>query len=201
MLKKYKLVIKSILAMLVVAIFANTALAQPSQMPLLERSSQPVGHYEFCQQYQSECQPNPPAVVPTLTEDLWSQLIEVNGSVNTVIIPRTDEEIFGVAERWAYPTKQGDCEDFALLKQYMLQRAGVPRSALLITVLRQRNGAGHAVLTVRTSEGDFVLDNLDERILPWNETDYLYLKRQSELDSGKWIGIADDRDILVGSVR
>ena len=83
----------------------------------------------------------------------------------------------------------------------MLQRAGVPRSALLITVLRQRNGAGHAVLTVRTSEGDFVLDNLDERILPWNETDYLYLKRQSELDSGKWIGIADDRDILVGSVR
>ncbi|MEP0507443.1 MAG: transglutaminase-like cysteine peptidase, partial [Aurantimonas coralicida] len=57
------------------------------------------------------------------------------------------------------------------------------------------------VLTVRTSEGDFVLDNLDERILPWNETDYLYLKRQSELDSGKWIGIADDRDILVGSVR
>ena len=201
MLKKYKLVIKSILAMLVVVIFANTALAQRSQMPMLERTSQPVGHYEFCQRYQSECQPNPSAVIPTLTEDLWSQLIEVNGSVNTVIIPRTDEEIFGVAERWAYPTKQGDCEDFALLKQYMLQRAGVPRSALLITVLRQRNGAGHAVLTVRTSEGDFVLDNLDERILPWNETDYLYLKRQSELDSGKWIGIADDRDNLVGSVR
>jgi predicted transglutaminase-like cysteine proteinase len=46
-----------------------------------------------------------------------------------------------------------------------------------------------------------VLDNLDERILVWNETDYLYLKRQSEEDAGKWVAIADDRDILVGSIR
>ena len=109
--------------------------------------------------------------------------------------------MFGVPELWSYPTTEGDCEDYALLKQYMLQRAGVPRSALLITVLRQRNGAGHAVLTVRTDQGDFVLDNLDERILAWNETDYLYLKRQSERDAGKWVAIADDRDILVGSIR
>ncbi|WP_029703889.1 transglutaminase-like cysteine peptidase, partial [Aurantimonas coralicida] len=92
MLKKYKIVIKSILTVPVAILSVNTALAQPTQMPMSERTSQPVGHYEFCQQYQSECQPNPPAVVPTLTEDLWSQLIEVNGSVNTVIIPRTDEE-------------------------------------------------------------------------------------------------------------
>ena len=83
----------------------------------------------------------------------------------------------------------------------MLQRTGVPRSALLITVLRQPNGAGHAVLTVRTDRGDFVLDNLNERILAWNETDYLYLKRQSERNAGEWIAIVDDRDMLVGSVR
>ena len=107
----------ALISMSAVIISANCALAQASRMPMLERASQPVGHYEFCQRYQNECRTNPPATLPALTEDLWSQLVEVNNSVNTVIIPRTDEEIFGVSEHWTYPTTQGDCEDFALLKQ------------------------------------------------------------------------------------
>jgi len=197
----HSIVIKISIGIAAVVISYTSAAADPSWMPTTGRTSQPVGHYEFCQQYPTECQPNEPTAIPELTDELWEQMIEVNDAVNTVIVPRTDEEMHGVAELWSYPTAEGDCEDYALLKQYMLQRTGVPRSALLITVLRQPNGAGHAVLTVKTDRGDFVLDNLDERILAWNETDYLYLKRQSERDAGEWIAIVDDRDILVGSVR
>ncbi len=52
----------------------------------------------------------------------------------------------------------------------------MPISDLLITVVRQMNGEGHAVLTVRTDRGDYVLDNLELRVKPWNETSYDYLK-------------------------
>ena len=69
-------------------------------------------------------------------------------------------------------------------------------------MVQQPNGEGHAVLTVRTDAGDYILDNLDERVLRWTDTPYRFLKRQAEANSGKWAGIADDRDMmLVGSVR
>ncbi len=63
-----------------------------------------------------------------------------------------------------------------------------------MTVVRQPNGDGHAVLTVRTDRADYVLDNLEERVLQWNETEYQFLKRQSAANSGRWEGIDDNRN-------
>ena len=70
---------------------------------------------------------------------------------------------------------------------------GWPASSLLITVVLQPNGEGHAVLTVRTNKADYVLDNLDGRIKAWNETPYTYLKRQDVKHSGHWAKIKDYR--------
>ncbi|WP_244491878.1 transglutaminase-like cysteine peptidase [Aureimonas sp. AU12] len=164
-------------------------------------TSQPVGHYDFCKLHKSECGPNRGVAQIQMTDRNWATIIEINSAVNVGITPRTDDEIFGVPELWTYPTTEGDCEDFALLKQFMLEREGFPRSALLLTVVRQPNGDGHAVLTIRTSRGDIILDNLDQRALDWTLTPYRYLKRQSEADSSRWVSIDDDRDMLVGSVR
>ena len=44
-----------------------------------------------------------------------------------------------------------------LEKQRVLQKRGWPKSALLITVVKDTNNAGHAVLTVRTDQGDIIL--------------------------------------------
>ena len=172
-----------------------------AEMAVTGPTSQPVGHYEFCKIYPQDCTQNDIVAKARLDERTWQTMLEINDAVNVAIAPRTDEEMHGVPELWSYPTTEGDCEDYALLKRYMLEREGFPRSALLITVLRQPSGAGHAVLTVRTDRGDFILDNLDQRVLDWEDTVYLYLKRQSEKHAGKWVGIADDRGILVGSVR
>ncbi len=137
-----------------------------------------------------------------LTRTLGSQMIDVNNTVNETVIPLTDQEIWGVEEKWSYPDNGvGDCEDYVLEKRRRLNQIGVPLSDLLITVVRQPNGDGHAVLTVRTSLGDFILDNLEQRILPWQETEYQYLKRQSEAHAGIWVSIEDGRNIAVGSVR
>ena len=75
----------------------------------------------------------------------------------------------------------------------MLMERGWPPSSLLITVVLQPNGEGHAVLTVRTSKGDYILDNLESKIKRWDETPYTYLKRQSESHSGRWKDILDNR--------
>ncbi|EEY04815.1 LOW QUALITY PROTEIN: transglutaminase cysteine peptidase BTLCP, partial [Brucella neotomae 5K33] len=129
------------------------------------------------------------------------QIIDVNERVNTTIAPMTDMEVWGQEEYWEYPTTAGDCDGYMLLKRRELMALGVPANTLLFTVVRQPNGEGHAVLTVRTDRGDFILDNLDPRVLAWNKTDYTYLKRQSTYSTGSWVSIRDDRDILVGSIH
>lgn len=165
-------------------------------------TSQPIGHYEFCKREAQECNIASRNTSPLqLGHANWQQIVEVNLSVNEHIKPMTDMEIYGVEEYWAYPTTVGDCEDYVLLKQRELQKAGVPITDLLITVVRKPDGEGHAVLTVRTDRGDFVLDNLTDEVLRWNETDYTYLKRQATNNTGRWVSIEAPDNLLVGSVR
>lgn len=183
------------------ALTAISAAAQPF-MHVGGLTTQPVGHYDFCQRMRAECQKTADASTPVgLTRELWAEIVNVNNMINLAVRPRTDMEMWGVEEYWSYPVNgYGDCEDYALEKRKRLMALGVPASNLLITVVRQPNGDGHAVLVVNTSMGDFVLDNLEMRVLRWNETEYTYLKRQSAQHAGMWVGINDDRDILVGSV-
>ena len=87
-----------------------------------------------------------------------------------------------------------------LLKRRALIDKGFAPGNLLITVVRKPDGEGHAVLTVRTDRGDFILDNLNEDVLNWEATEYRYLKRQSSQHSGRWVTIESRQDVLVGSV-
>jgi len=193
-----------LLAAIAATLGLGTAGAQAqSFMQSGARTTQPVGHYEFCQRMPAECAQKTADQPPVeLTHKLWAKIVDVNNLVNTMVTPRTDKEMWGVEEYWSYPANgYGDCEDYALEKRRQLAKAGVPYGNLLMTVVRQPNGDGHAVLTVRTSMGDFVLDNLEPRVLAWNETQYQFLKRQSDRNSGVWVAIDDDRQMLVGSVR
>ncbi|WP_395774081.1 transglutaminase-like cysteine peptidase [Agrobacterium pusense] len=184
-----------ILIALIVGAFAQQASASPAAvMRVIGKANPPIGHYEFCQTYQSECQPTSLDNGPMkLTEERWKTMLDVNYTVNTTITPMTDMEIYGVEERWAYPTTVGDCEDFVLLKRKMLMNKGFSASNLLITVVLQPNGEGHAVLTVRTDRGDFVLDNMRNKVMNWSETEYTYLKRQDTANPGRWVKIQDGR--------
>jgi predicted transglutaminase-like cysteine proteinase len=177
--------------------------AGASFMPTGGRTTQPIGHYEFCQRLPRECNEKTARQGPVeLTRKLWAKIIDVNNAVNIRVVPRTDVEIYGREEYWAYPDKgYADCEDYALEKRRELMQAGVPAGDLLMTVARQPNGDGHAVLTVRTSMGDFVLDNLQPKVLAWSDTPYTYLKRQSTTNSGVWVSISDGRADAVASVR
>ncbi|WP_377352882.1 transglutaminase-like cysteine peptidase [Rhizobium alvei] len=164
-------------------------------------TSQPIGHYEFCELHRDECSVRSTnTAAPKLTDYGWNVVREVNARINAEIMPVTDMEIYGRDEVWAYPTDAGDCEDFVLLKRKELMERGFSASSLLITVVRKPDGEGHAVLTLRTSEGDFILDNLENEVKLWNETPYRYLKRQAAFNSGRWVTIENADELLVGSV-
>ena len=155
----------------------------------------PIGSVEFCAEHASECKvaPSEPRNV-VLTLRLWRELVRINQGVNADIKPMTDLEHYGVVEKWAYPDDgYGDCEDYVLLKRRMLMEAGWPREALLITVVRETSGDGHAVLTVKTDRGDLVLDNQNEAIVLWSESGYRFVKRQSQSDPNVWVSLGDPR--------
>lgn len=174
---------------------ATSSLASHSPfMTVSGKTSAPIGHVNFCRQNPHECgirHRTDRAV--KLTQTNWAELIGINNHVNQTIIPVTDQDQYRTEELWTYPARAGDCEDYALLKRRMLINAGWPETALLITVVKESNGGGHAVLTVRTDRGDLILDNQDPRILPWNKTPYRYIKRQAALQPAIWTSIHDPR--------
>lgn len=195
------------LGVLLAAMIAQTSVAAPASLPTTHMvtggiTSQPIGHYEFCQIHKDECNIRfASAPPPKVTDYGWQMIHEINSSVNSRIVARTDMEVYGREEVWAYPVDAGDCEDYVLEKRRELAERGFSLSDLLITVVRKPDGEGHAVLTVRTSEGDFILDNLTDEVKLWTETPYTYLKRQATFNTGRWVTIEDGRDILVGALR
>lgn len=157
------------------------------------QTSPPIGWVQFCVEYDPQCKTKPamPRDV-VLSAQAWKDLVRVNLWVNANIRPITDLAHWGVVERWNYPDDgHGDCEDYALEKCRMLIDAGWPREALLMTVVRDQNGDGHAVLTVKTDKGEFILDNERNEILLWSETGYRFVKRQSQSDPNVWVSLGE----------
>jgi len=185
-------------------LLAPAIAAEAEPLPFMETTgstTRPIGHQEFCMRHWSECRVKSRTDARVhLTAARWNDLVAINNDINRATMPVTDAELFGREEVWVYPESMGDCEDFVLLKRRELMATGWPVGSLLVTVVRQKNGDGHAVLTVRTDRGDLVLDNLHSQVKIWSQTDYQYVKRQSEFHTGRWVAIDDARTPLVGSL-
>lgn len=155
-------------------------------------ASVPFGWVDFCRRYIGECDPAPSRGTIALTARTLGQIQRINGWVNSSVQPVSDAEQWSMVERWDYPTTgKGDCEDYVLLKRRLLIEAGFPRSALLVTIVKDSHELGHALLTVKTDAGEFVLDNLTNEIKLWDQSGYRFVKRQSEEDQNAWVQIGD----------
>lgn len=178
--------------------------SNPAFAPVGGQTSVPIGASVFCKANRADCAVNRTVVnAMPLDEQRWAELVETNNLINSAIVPVTDIDYYRADEVWAYPSEgYGDCEDYALAKRKALIALGWHPSTLLMTVVRESEGDGHAVLMVRTDRGDLVLDNQDGRILLWNQTPYQYLKRQSQADASRWIELVDNRaGLVVASTR
>ncbi len=155
--------------------------AEPQRIAFLQSFGEtlpPVGYVNFCRERQDECRPSRRfADRVQLTSAKFADLLKVNASVNEAVASITDMDLYGEVEVWTYPVKEGDCEDYVLLKRRILIERGWPESALLITVVRDENNERHAVLTVRTDRGDLVLDNKLSKVMAWAKTPYTFVKQ------------------------
>ncbi|GLK81349.1 transglutaminase [Methylopila turkensis] len=171
----------------------SVKLASASSMEVISSAKAPMGWLQFCKAQPEECATKPMKPVKAkLSAARIAELDRVNRRINAEIAPVTDQELYGVEELWTYPSEaKGDCEDYVLLKRRTLIEAGWPRQALLITVVRDLKGDGHAVLTVVTDRGDYALDNQADDVKPWFETGYTFVKRQSQSDPNQWVLLGD----------
>ncbi len=178
-------------------VFTTPAIATPkshTHAPQFGKTLPPVGFVKFCIENPNECTPtSKTGAPPVLSPEQWTTVFQVNTFVNGQIAPVSDMELYGQAEYWTYPTNAGDCEDYLLLKKRYLEGLGFSASALLITVVLDEKKEGHAVLTLVTAEGDYVLDNRRNEILGWNETGYSFLKRQSQSHPKQWVALASKK--------
>jgi predicted transglutaminase-like cysteine proteinase len=183
------------LAALLAAPTASMAQERAAFIAVGAVTTPPIGWAEFCIEYAPECDTKPslPRDV-ALSTRTWVELKRINAAVNTSVKPMTDMDHWGVVERWNYPDDgYGDCEDYALQKRKLLMAAGWPREALLMTVVRDQNGNGHAILTVKTDRGEYVLDNQTNDVLLWADTGYRFVKRQSQSDPNVWVSLGEPR--------
>ena len=197
MLKRFnKIMTVALLApaviMLVIAYSAKAG-EKMADMEIGEATLAPVGWVEFCREWAGECKRDETSPVDAkYSEASFEELNRINRYVNETIKPMADIDHYGVIEKWTFPADgYGDCEDYVLLKRRMLILRRWPSSALLVTVVRDKKNEDHAVLTVRTDKGEFILDNQENEILPWAVTGYRYVKRQSQSDPNIWVSLGD----------
>lgn len=198
MLRVFRNVLAGSMAAFILVGFGLRGMTMPDSSPAsaVTETTIPIGWLGFCAEEPAECaQKSPAGATLHLTSKRVDVINRVNRWVNASIQPVTDARQWGREDRWSYPDNgRGDCEDYALLKRRMLLEEDFPLQSLLITVVRNKRGEGHAVLMVRTDHGDFILDNLNDDVIPWAKTGYHFVKRQSEHDPNVWFKLKDAPD-------
>ena len=148
------------------------------------------GWVDFCAREPAECAVDLSEPIRIkLTKDNKHLIYSINKKVNDTIVQKTDMEIYQINDLWTLPYNgEGDCEDFQLFKRHLLVKKGLPARAMRMTVVIDEKGEGHAVLTILTDQGDYILDNKTDRIVTVDQSSYRFVKRESQSRIG-WISL------------
>jgi predicted transglutaminase-like cysteine proteinase len=146
----------------------------------------PFSFVKFCLDYPGDCPKSAGPGRIRLTSAHMAELANVNRAVNAAIRPTPDTSAMRF---WKLNVSAGDCNSYAVEKRHELIRRGWPAAALALTVAKTSWGEGHLVVTVRTDQGDLVLDNLRSTIIAWQKTGYDFIMRQSEANPQFWVDL------------
>ncbi|WP_417410017.1 transglutaminase-like cysteine peptidase [Hoeflea sp.] len=175
-----------LLAALVASLLDLTPSSASTWLKTGTETTRPYGHVEYCTRNASDCRNQTSSTgLPAARLNL---LRSINNAVNKAIKPASDKAVFGRKEFWTAKARSGDCEDFALAKRARLLRNGFNSSQLLLT-MGYRGNEAHTVLVVRTRDGDYVLDNLEDKVQPVRAARMSFRKIQSPAHSGRWLKI------------
>lgn len=156
----------------------------------------PSGWRKFCRAEPESCRltaPRRPLAVAPLNAAERRQLERFNASVNAAFEPISDAQAHGLVDLWSLPGPatgwRADCEDYVLAKRAALLEAGWPPETVLIGIVEGFDTPYHAVLVLRTSQGELVLDNLTDAVLDWRATGLTWVARQSAAGPDVWVAL------------
>ena len=187
-----------LLTALVTLVCAVTSAAAAPRLVASDRAPPLPAWTIFCEQHASECMVDvaEPEII-LLTNNSLEIIEAVNRNVNRSIAPRRDLDHWGKIDQWDLPIDgEGDCEDYQLLKRKLLVEAGLPRRAMRMTVVIDETGQGHAVLTIRTADGDLIFDNRADAVLRVHEVAYEFIKRESS-HAVEWLFLEQEAAVAV----
>lgn len=133
----------------------------------------PLAFQLFCLQHRDQCRKGGNSVIPYSTR-VAATLRRVNKTVNHSIHPRNED-----GDTWSLSPSSGDCDDYVMTKRSLLLGQGFPAGALRMAVVKTSRGQNHLVLVVRTTAGEFVLDNRREDIVGLSRMPYRLVQMSS----------------------
>lgn len=124
----------------------------------------------------SRCRQNAEACTPAakrfiavvdkaVSKEGWTQIAEINRTINLTVRAVDDQTQYGVRDLWASPLMMfasgaGDCEDLAIAKYVALREIGIREENLRLVIVRDHAAnEDHAVTAIRHGEQWFILDN------------------------------------------
>lgn len=165
--------------------FGDFSFTSYINLPVMEVGFEYPPYADFCSRNPRECDAFGKSVI-SFNEFPRELFILINQEVDADIKFAEDREEYNKEDYWDFPVNgRGDCEDIALEKRRRLASLGIPRAALrLIVGQHKRSLYSHAILSIETTEGTFILlENLSYLPL-WHQIEYnLEMRERSD---GNW---------------
>jgi predicted transglutaminase-like cysteine proteinase len=182
-----KLKIGEFMKTLIIALLMMASAVEAKQIQQIP----PAGYIRLCISHPDFC-PKESDISAPEERVFTNEITGVNVTMNRSIVP-TVEKLDGT-EEWhlaEVANPKGNCNTFALTKREALHQIGWSYHNLILTVAQlPETGEYHLILVVKTTNGDFILDNMTNEILPLSRTKYRIVMMQDSKQPFKWYGDA-----------
>ncbi len=168
------------------------AIEQASMLVPVAPALTPLGFTRFCFAYPEQCNPGKPILRPKprlAVRAMIQDLDTINRRINRRIRPVADQAGL-INDLWTIGPVMGDCDDYAVTKRAELIKAGWSPRSLLLAQVATPSGDLHLVLVARTRFGDYVLDNLTDRVLLVAETNLRWISAQTSANPNHWYRVS-----------
>lgn len=166
------------------------------------------GQVELCKRLPDTCIRKTNEYAPLRVDAAFMKdMADENIIINAAIVPMEDKRQYGEEEYWNFPdTGAGDCEDYVLAKMKRFhEKFGVPLNNMSIVHVEitpdQKDVGRHAILAVRTSDGDYLFDNQTNKVMFPFETPYKFVSATSFEKFTEWKDIGNVKYSLIADEK
>lgn len=163
-----------------------------------------LGHEELCKRLPDTCMRTTNSYTPLRVDTAFMEKLRgENSLINNMIAPADDKDTYGQEDYWNFPDNgKGDCEDYVLAKMKRFHEGfGIPLNNMSIVYVQttpdQPDVGAHAILALRTSDGDYLFDNLTDTVTFPYGTAYKFMSATSFENFKEWQDVGQTKYSLL----